>query len=373
MKTKLSIYLLIFTSLVFVGLYVNERSNRPDCAKVPCVIEMSPSLFDGPSWPPQLATSSESVYGQILSSSGYERIGNIYAKKDGRIFYLETSMRYTAFPVYKPMLDADANSFKIFESPYGEVGFAYDKLHVYFNNQTTDIDKNTIVFIQYGYIRDAKNVYGIIRNQQSDDSVKRLEYDVNTFRVFTGSGDEAYTLDLNGVYFSNKSIAGIDPNTFTTVSSPGEIETWKSRGKDPGSSLSGFYMRDKNYVVLNGNVLLKANAEKFRPIYTGPYHQEFGTDGTRVYYKSDEIFGADPRTFSPLSNQPYEGCGYGPYGKDGISVFYKNSRVAGADPNTFEVLYNGYAKDATRVYLIGTPLSKEEADPTTFTADCNYG
>jgi len=306
---------------------------------------------------------------------GYEKISPAYAIKDGTVYFIEPIMRHTASPQFEPVIGADAKSFQVLFSSYSAYGVARDTTTLFIDGKKTAADPETFTEIGGGYFKDASRVYRLETAQGSPRyNLISLAYDAATFRIFTGYGSNTYTIDKDGVYFADVLIQGINPATLTTVSSPAEIISMRAGAKDPGSSLIYFYLRDEVHVIYLGDILQDADPKTFTHIYSGAYVQEYGKDANNVYFKARKITGADPATYKPLSNQPYEGCKKGAYGIDEYHVYFEDLLIEGADPATLEVLIGGngaYAKDVNHVYLNG--VVQEELDPASFTPECNYG
>lgn len=85
----------------------------------------------------------------------------------------------------------------------------------------------------------------------------------------------------------------------------------------------------------------------------------YAKDRRSVYYRGKLLPGADPESFSVVS----ESAG-GAIGADRNVVFCAAERLEGSHPASFALLSDGYAKDANRVYYFcnGVP----DADPATF-------
>ena len=97
----------------------------------------------------------------------------------------------------------------------------------------------------------------------------------------------------------------------------------------------------------------------------------YSRDKGRVYYSNAgqaEAFvlylvpHANPSSFSVLTDDrgSYEGC----YGRDDNGVYKGSSDVIGADPKSFSVLSDGFSKDMAYVYWAGAQI--KGADPSSF-------
>lgn len=358
-------------TLFFTYLYVKQKQEHDICSYSICLLDETPEQVPDDleiPYPGKVILNLSSTTTHTIHPFVYTRINNIYASKEGLVYYIEPNMRYTSSPVYLLVEGADVETFMVSESTYDEWGLAYDEDNVFFDGKKVEVDRQSFEEIGSGYFKDSQYVYLAAR----DESVYELilyKRDVSTFRVFTtGSDGNDYTMDKNGVYFAGRYIDGVDPRAFAIHSSPADIyRNYKQNDLD----LSSVYMRDASHVVYQGVVIDGANPDTFKVIFTGPYLQEYGKDGTRVYYKNSVIAGADPKTFTPLSRQLYEGCRLGMYGIDKGAVYYESNLMPGVDPTSFKALHDEYGKDVSHVYLSG--IIQEHLDPRTFVFECNYG
>ena len=151
--------------------------------------------------------------------------------------------------------------------------------------------------------------------------------------------NEEYTKDKNKVYYK-----WISPGRFWVVEMPeADAKTFES--------LDFNLARDQNHVWRMDEIVPGAHAASAEVIHP----HRLWKDQNRVYYQSNVIPNADPRTIQHL--------GY-TYYRDNEDVFWCSSTIADADTETFEVLGNSFvAKDANRVYRSGKPLP--EIDPAT--------
>lgn len=316
----------------------------------------------------KIATATDT---RAIKPSEYTKINSVYAKKDGEIYYAEPLKRHTNKPVYYKVEGANSETFTAEERFYPEWGFAYDKEHTFFDGKIVDIDKESFERISGRYFKDRDFIY-FIENNTGRYSLVKLPYDVESFKIFAaGSNENDYIIDKNSVWYNRKIIHGVDPSTFSLVSSPQELRKSQYGMKDGPPSLSEFYMKDKNNVIYRGQIVQGADPSAFTVISTGPYFQEYGKDTKHVYYQSSTVTGANPQAFKPLTYQVYEGCVPDKYGVDTDAVYYKNTKIEGADPGTFKALFNGYGKDKNSVYLKG--ILQENLDAQTFTSECDYG
>ncbi len=102
----------------------------------------------------------------------------------------------------------------------------------------------------------------------------------------------------------------------------------------------------KNILILSTIVLIVTGCKNYDVRNDGVYYifwNEAVGKGERL------IEDADPKTFETLSNNDY--------GKDIKCVFYKGNQISGANPNSFELIKGGYAIDDTRAYYYGDSIS----------------
>ncbi len=119
------------------------------------------------------------------------------------------------------------------------------------------------------------------------------------------------------------------------------------------------YKKDDNYVYFGTDIVVGADPKTFEII-----NEEFAKDKTHVYYEGDMLEDSNSPTFVP-----------GPIPKDKYSVYLllicKDNqwdqcyqKVAGADPATFEPVKYGFYKDKSHIFY-NTKLVPE-ADVNTF-------
>jgi hypothetical protein len=120
------------------------------------------------------------------------------------------------------------------------------------------------------------------------------------------------------------------------------------------------YKKDDNYVYFGTDIVAGADPKTFEII-----DEQFAKDKTRVYYEGDVLEDSDSATFVP-----------GPIPKDKLNVYLLLTcvdnqwdqcyqKVGGADPAAFEPIKYGFYKDKTRIFY-NTRLIPE-ADVNTFT------
>lgn len=353
---KILLTFFIGTTSIFAGILLTQ--DKP--FKCPGVVPVPIQVITGE----RISTTTNIT----IQTSPYTKINSVYAEKDGKIYYAEPFKRHTKNPVYFEVKGADPETFVIEENYSTQLGFAYDKNNIFFDGKMIDVDKSSFEKIGDIYFKDKNYIYRIERDKSIYSFIKTI-YDIPTFRIFTtGSLYNDYVIDKNGVYYAGEKIIGVDPNTLAVVSSPAEIGEMNGKSSP---TLSRFYMRDSNNVIYEGKIIPDIDVNSFKPIFTGPYIQEYAKDKNNVYYLNSKITGADPKTFIVKTHQIYEGCRLGMYSIDNNAVYYKDMKVIGADPNTFESLYGEYGKDKNNIYLKG--VLQENLDPETFTHECNYG
>ena len=159
-----------------------------------------------------------------------------------------------------------------------------------------------------------------------------------------------------------------------------EFAAKKPEGYDPSTfvRLNQAYSKDVNHVYFYNEILDLADPSSFRVL-----NENYSADNRYVWYNNDTIPGADPATFVvpetrndlsfslALSHDAHDYyCGTSPlhvadvgsfkeiralsfrYAKDSKCVYYENQIVEGADPKTFRVLEGeqDFGQDKNRVY-----------------------
>ena len=81
----------------------------------------------------------------------------------------------------------------------------------------------------------------------------------------------------------------------------------------------------------------------------------YAKDADQVYYQYYLVDGADPGSFTEISDL---------YGRDNAHVYYKFFAIPGADPNSFELFNTQWGRDSKDIYLQDRPI--EACDPATF-------
>lgn len=158
-----------------------------------------------------------------------------------------------------------------------------------------------------------------------------------------------YAADKNKVYYDGEEVPMADPATFKTVDL--DVGQDKHRcyiGKTPThikdytklEKIGRFMYTDGTNIynyTLDFKILPEADVHTFEYIAHNWYK-----DKNHVWWCSDLLPGADPRTFKPVDIstyitgkiKPYGSDFY--YGKDAEHVFYCDSIIPGADPSSFE-------------------------------------
>ncbi len=174
-----------------------------------------------------------------------------------------------------------------------------------------------------------------------------------------GSPASKYSVDSVHAYYAGKLIDA-DPTT---------LEVLKGALEKMHGYISYVYARDSRTVFYEGTPLHGVVVEAFRPIENGSSVHNYGTDGKTVYFGAYPIGGADPKTFTILYENMWEGCDETHYSKDETHVYFETSTstvavVPNADPVTFVTLINGFGKDRRGYYkgstFVGTVIDKNE-------------
>lgn len=143
-----------------------------------------------------------------------------------------------------------------------------------------------------------------------------------------------------------------------------------------------FLAKDKDYGYTDSERFKIADYKSFDLV--GHRHS---ADNQFVYYKTQVVEGADPKTFKEdpeefsigrdkygiyegthrietTSPDTYQNIGYG-YGCDGEFIYYEGHRCADIDASTFEMIEAIWARDKDHIIAKGKPL--EGADTASFT------
>lgn len=239
-----------------------------------------------------------------------------------------------------------------------------DKNFVYIRGiSDTSLDPQSIASVEGDryLFKDKNGVYDSRTEYNSSDLYRKNQYDPATFIIFDTYG---YTKDKNGIYFEDKKIEGVDPQTFEVLTHPA-----LSAGKATFAVYS--YSKDVMNVYYLGQIIPNADPKTFVPVDTGgAYAHYYGKDKALVYEGTTTVPYADPKTFKPLWYPIYEGCGPSKYSVDATHVFFERSIVSGADPVTFKALILQYGRDKNGLWFKD---KLETGMPKDFEPVCNYG
>jgi len=119
-----------------------------------------------------------------------------------------------------------------------------------------------------------------------------------------------------------------------------------------------------NYKVINESVKFEISSWNHDPIIKNVENADFstfislgngyGSDKKSVFYKGDEVYKANPKSFHILGNG---------YSKDSRHVFLWDHPIKSADPNTFVILEGLWSKDNNHVF---NAYEKVNADSASF-------
>ena len=200
----------------------------------------------------------------------------------------------------------------------------------------------------------------------SDFAAKKPEgYDPSTFVRL----NEAYSKDVNYVYFYNEILDLADPSSFRVLNenhSADNRHVWYNNDTIPGADPATFVVPERKN-DLSFSLALSHDAHDYYcgiyPLHVadmGSFKEIDGSwaiDCKNVYYLGlDASIGknnipiGDYTTFRALSFR---------YAKDSKCVYYENQIVEGADPKTFRVLdgEQHFAQDKNRVYYQASATS----------------
>lgn len=181
---------------------------------------------------------------------------------------------------------------------------------------------------------------------------------------------EDYAMDDDQVFFRGEAIEGADPDSFALVDEGGVwardkdsvfyggIEQ-KSFDASTFQLVSGYnYVKDKNHVVHNGDVLKVADPTSYQLLeFAGGPQEEYAKDKYVVYFEGKFIPGADPATFQIVSYGGYAN-GVPSYARDKHAVYYNGKPIAESDPVSFRFTENGVAEDDYATYKEGVRVVK---------------
>lgn len=122
---------------------------------------------------------------------------------------------------------------------------------------------------------------------------------------------------------------------------------------------TGYHKKDGTYVYATsdeGQGYVEHPLENVRPESFQILNKHgYAKDDLHVYYHENIVLGADPKSFTAMTEL---------YGKDNAHVYYEFKTIPGADPASFTLLNIQWGKDSQDVYRQDRPL--EACDPATF-------
>jgi hypothetical protein len=170
--------------------------------------------------------------------------------------------------------------------------------------------------------------------------------DSDSFKFLTS---ELYA--LNNDYAKDKNGLIVDGFRSTYLNQHVDVKTFRYVG--------GVYFADKNYVYAEVlfSILKDADPKTFYILLEnyGSTYNSIGADKKSVYVGALKLEGADPNTYTRLSNG---------YSRDKNHVFYSGKMLAGLDASFVTITWSKYASDLKFVYD-GDKLIND-ADPETF-------
>lgn len=126
--------------------------------------------------------------------------------------------------------------------------------------------------------------------------------------------------------------------------------------------LDALYSKDKNQVFFEGKGMVGSNSSNFEKIDSSG---DYTKDKNQVFYRGKEIVGADLLTFKLLD---------GLYSKDKNHVFYQEKNI-NSDPQTFLVFGHFgciYAKDKNQVFKGEKKINFDAQTFAILDSDCRY-
>ena len=143
-----------------------------------------------------------------------------------------------------------------------------------------------------------------------------------------------YAINQDYVYYLGGVLEHASPDTFEI------IET----------SFDKTYAKDHQHVYFNGALIPTALAASFQLL-----SKDYSYDAERVYYRGQEIVGADPNSFT-IIELPHVA-----YSKDQYSVFWETKVIVDADPATFKVAWQedqfaSWFEDHENLYYINQKI-----------------
>lgn len=287
--------------------------------------------------------------------------------KDGDKILFYASPQFMKPRKSRTLKNVDVSSFVVLEK-----GFAKDKNKAYFQGyEIQQSDAASFEYIEGLYAKDKNHVYlgansfsndpqgfeivsrSLLLSYYSKDSQfvyqanRRIEEaDPKSFSQIKGK----YYRDKNHVFYSGKKIVGADPLTFEVLNEKYAKDKNHVfyidvilQGADPQSFewLQENYSRDKQHVYLESFLLPDSDAQTFE-ILEGCYSR----DAKQVYF-CEHVVSQDPKHFEFIKwkNRIL-------FGKDSKSVYNRQKRLEGADPETFTIVSEYYAKDKKGVWYL---------------------
>ncbi len=168
---------------------------------------------------------------------------------------------------------------------------------------------------------------------------------------------------VNGIFFLDYPLAGADVRTFKVLTPT-------------------LYAMDGKKVFYRGNEIAGADPASFAPILVGADGKELGYEGFddatgesvregvyakdnyAVYRGGRKLPDLDPKTVVFYYANPGVDGPPLPLYKDKNAVYYQDRKLEGALPSNFKDVNGYYAKDERHVYYFGEII--QEADPATF-------
>ena len=226
------------------------------------------------------------------------------------------------------VISHDASSFNIIDDEY-----ATDALHVYSNGDLVEgmVPEGFTVISPY-YRKDKNQAYYF--NTPIPDS------DPASFKVL----NDAVSKDKSNVYYSGYIVANRTPLEVTRSEADELQKLWKWRAlhlnaatvilvpSDDVTDITNDYYVYNNEVYSRAEKLAGINPEGV--IVLDENDKAFVRIDDQVFYYGSVISGADPKTFTVMSNR---------FSKDASHVYWSEHRVTDAKPSTFEYKYNLYA------------------------------
>lgn len=292
--------------------------------------------------------------------SGFQLVGCVYGKNNTGVYVItrltenDRSMHFDTAtePVYlytdtdikrgyvavEQVKSADPASFRVFGTD-PTTCFAKDKNSVWYVppppyisiEKVSMADPSTFQVIRLPYGKDSEHVFygsALIENAQ-----------VSSFEVV----DSQRSRDSVSAYYRGVRIPNSDGPTYHLIVS---------------NEGFGTYAADVRQVYFYNDAYFKQYIMKADPVSFKIIHDNGGKlyarDKRAIYYRENELIGADPATFTVID---------APYAKDWQYVFYSSSKIDGADPQTFRVFSVRVTKDKNHAYLDGKVA--EEVDAAT--------